>query len=474
MKLFIIDDEEQVQKVLKIKLEREKFDVQPFYNVDDWMAVAEKGDRAPVLICDIRMPGKDGFWLLKRARELDPLVKVIMITGHGEKQMAIQALRLGAADYLEKPFDLDELVLAIRRCEKEWLVENERNELMKRLEVRAERSEKPKTGGEFVSKSKSMQEVQKWLKVLKREADRTATAEEPSVLILGDTGTGKEVLARAIYQDSRRVKGPWIVINCANFSPELLESELFGHEKGAFSGASNLKLGLFELADKGTLFLDEIGEMPASLQAKLLRVLQEKTFRRVGGTHEIKVDVRVLAATHVHLEEQVKDKKFREDLYHRLAKVIIKLPRLKERNDEFSDLIEFFFKRSFDLRGKIFTGFDEDAWLALQAYEWPGNIRELINLSERSSLLSEDKEKVRLEWLGIPKASKEIKASAEVKIGEKAFAELRDQFLSQFELGYLQTLLRECQGNVTQAAKRAKMDRSNLNKLIKRYKLAVK
>lgn len=474
MKVWIIDDEEQIQKVLKIKLEKEKFEVLSSHNSDEWESSWKKGERAGVVICDIRMPGRDGFYILDQIKKSDPKCRVIMMTGHGEKQMAIQALRLGASDYLEKPFDLDELILAIKRCEKEWLTENERDSLMQRLEARAARSESKKSGVEiFQSKSKSMKEIKRWCEVLKRESGR-AGVDEPTVLILGETGTGKEVLARELHADSARGGKAWIAVNCANFSHELLESELFGHEKGAFTGAQNQKIGLFELADGGTLFLDEIGEMAGALQAKLLRVLQEKTLRRVGGSQEIKINVRVIAATHVDLESQVKSKKFREDLYHRIAQVVMKIPPLRERSDELGDLIEFVFKRSFERRGKTFSGFDTEARTQLHAYAWPGNIRELINLAERAALLSEGTGAVQSEWLGIPKqrgpkASAPPSAVASELPGP--FAELRDQMIKEFEISYLSSVLRATQGNSTQAAKLAQMDRSNFSKLVRKYKL---
>ncbi|MCM0606878.1 MAG: sigma-54-dependent Fis family transcriptional regulator [Xanthomonadaceae bacterium] len=465
MKIWIIDDEEQIQKVLKIKLEKEKFETFSSYNTEEWDASWKKGERASVVICDIRMPGRDGFYILDQIKKSDSKCRVIMITGHGEKQMAIQALRLGASDYLEKPFDLDELVLAVKRCVNEY-------DLMNRLEARVARLEAKKPSSDiYESKSKSMKEIKRWCEVLKRESGRPGV-DEPTVLILGETGTGKEVLAREIHADSGRANKPWIAISCANFSHELLESELFGHEKGAFTGAQTQKIGLFELADGGTLFLDEIGEMAGALQAKLLRVLQEKLLRRVGGSSEIKINVRVIAATHVDLESQVKSKKFREDLYHRLAAVVMKIPALRERDDELVEIIEFVFKRSFEKRGKTFSGFDATSKMDLHSYAWPGNIRELINMAERAALLSEGSGVVESSWLGIPKTRVPKTDVATVSFNQGTFTELRDQVLTQFEMSYLDSVMKASQGNATQAAKLAKMDRSNFSKLIRKYKLA--
>ena len=471
MNIWIIDDEEQVQKVLKIKLEKEKFEITQCVSSDDWESRWETAPKPLVVICDIRMPGRDGFFILDQIKKTSPSTRVIMITGHGEKQMAIQALRLGASDYLEKPFDLDELVHSVQRSVKEAATEAERDELMKRLEARVERSEKKFVSKDlFESKSKSMKEVHKWTEVLKREAGRKGV-DEPTVLIRGETGTGKEVLARQIHAESARGQSPWIAVNCANFSHELLESELFGHERGAFTGAQSQKIGLFELADKGTLFLDEIGEMPAPLQAKLLRVLQEKTIRRVGGSTEIKVNVRIIAATHVDLENHVKEKKFRDDLYHRIAQVVVTLPPLRDRNDEMGELLDFVFRKSFERRGKIFPGFELEARTALHSYPWPGNMREMINMAERSALLAENESKITLESLGIPVRSGPKPGAVIAHSNQGPFTEMRDQVLREFEISYVQTVLKAAGGNSTQAAKLAKMDRSNFGKLVRKYKL---
>ncbi|MGZ3688287.1 MAG: sigma-54-dependent transcriptional regulator, partial [Bdellovibrionota bacterium] len=275
-RVLIVDDEETIRKLLKARLEREGHDVAVAANADEAQKAFKTGAEVGVLVTDLKMPGKDGFALMAAAKEQYPQLRVIMITGHGEKEVAIKALRQGASDYLEKPFDMDELSHAVKRCLREHQLERDNSDLVGRLEARVERVEgKTEDKLWYVSKAQSMAKVNEWLTVLRREAMR-GNAEEPSILILGESGTGKEGIARMVHAGSRRGKGPWVAVNCANFNEQLLESELFGHERGAFTGATNLKRGLFEIAKGGTLFLDEIGEMDVKLQAKLLRVLQEK------------------------------------------------------------------------------------------------------------------------------------------------------------------------------------------------------
>ncbi|OFY99106.1 MAG: hypothetical protein A2Z97_09715, partial [Bdellovibrionales bacterium GWB1_52_6] len=328
----------------------------------------------------------------------------------------------------------------------------------------------------YVSKANAMAKVNEWLTVLRREAMR-GNAEDPSVLITGESGTGKEGIARMIHAGSRRARGPWVAVNCANFNEQLLESELFGHEKGAFTGATSLKRGLFEIAQGGTLFLDEMGEMDVKLQAKLLRVLQEKLFRRVGGTADIKTDVRVIAATNRDLENRTKEGSFREDLYHRLSGVVFELPPLRERTEDIVPMARDFFERSFRARGKNFTGFTPEAEAALQEYPWPGNIRELMNVTERVALLWSSQHLISPKDLGISlrpsgPPSLELVKTDGLQAGEAGnYTSLKKKWTESFEREYLIAALARNGGNVSAAAREAHLDRSNFLRLLRKYTL---
>lgn len=484
-RVIVVDDEDTIRSLLKTRLVREGEDVA----IADGAEAAEKqfanGPDVGVMVTDLRMPGKDGFELMRWAKEKHPHLRVIVITGHGEKEVAVQALRQGASDYLEKPFDLDELVHSVKRCQREYQLERENRELVGRLEARIERVEgKEEDQFWYVSKSHAMAKVNDWLTILRREAMRGG-AEEPSVLIQGESGTGKEGIARMVHAGSRRGKGPWVAVNCANFSEQLLESELFGHEKGSFTGANTLKRGLFEIAKGGTLFLDEIGEMDYKLQSKLLRVLQEKVFRRVGGTQDLSSDVRVVAATNRDVEERVKNGKFRDDLFHRLNRVMIEVPALRERKDDIAPMAKEFAERSFAARGKTFAGFTPDAEEGLAAYAWPGNVRELLNVIERTALVWEGNGPVNLHSLSLPETALRAGAGVDTSLqsvaspfqapsesGTEGYMDLKKKWLGSFEKEYLMNALRRNGGNVSAAAREAKLDRSNFLRLLRRYEIS--
>jgi DNA-binding NtrC family response regulator len=479
-RIMIVDDEETIRKLLKGRLDREGYDVTTASNADEAQQTIERGGEVAVMITDLKMPGKDGFALTESVKGTYPRTKVIVITGHGEKEAAVKALRLGASDYLEKPFDMDELVHAVKRGVREHQLEKENGDLVARLEARVERVEgKTEDSVWYVSKSSSMSKVNEWLQVLRREAMR-GEAEEPSVLILGESGTGKEGIARMVHAGSRRGKGPWVAVNCANFNEQLLESELFGHERGAFTGANALKRGLFELAKGGTLFLDEIGEMDVKLQAKLLRVLQEKVFRRVGGTQDIDTDVRVIAATNRNLQTKTNDGSFREDLYHRLSRVVVEIPSLHERHEDIVPMSLQFAQRAFQSRGKQFPGFSQEAEEGLRAYSWPGNVRELLNVIERTALIWDGSGQIPLSTLSIPSHGSTGGSGPKLKLvpedtqfegAVESYTELKKRWCDSFELEYLVTTLRRHGGNVSAAARDAKLDRSNFLRLLRKHNL---
>ncbi len=483
-RVMIVDDEETIRKQLKSRLDREGLDAVTASGAEEAMTAFVQGGEVGVVVTDLKMPGKDGFALMKSIQEKYPLCKVIVITGHGEKDVAVQALRQGASDYLEKPFDLDQFTHSVKRCFSEYLLKRDNKDLLARLEARVERVEgRAEDRFWFVSKDPSMGAVNEWLTVLRREAMR-GDVEEPSVLILGESGTGKEGIARMVHAGSRRAKGPWIAVNCANFGETLLESELFGHEKGAFTGANQTKRGLFEIARGGTLFLDEIGEMDWKLQAKILRVLQEKVFRRVGGTVDLETDVRIVAATHNNLKEKVQQGRFREDLYHRIARVVVEVPALRDRKQDLISMAREFADRAFKARGKTFPGFSPEAEEGITAYEWPGNVRELLNTVERVALLHQGTGAITFRSINIH-PSTPIKTSApklEVIQGggetvapwedhPEGYMGLKKKWGETFEREYLLASLARHSGNVSAAAREAKLDRSNFLRLLRRHRL---
>lgn len=483
-RILVVDDEETIRKLLKSRLEREGYDVAVAASYDDAQAAFAAGGDVGVLVTDLRMPGKDGFALTSWVKEKSPQIKVIVITGHGEKDVAIQALRHGASNYLEKPFDLDELSHAVKRCLNEYRLESENRDLVSRLEARIQRTEgRPEDRFWFVSKAPAMTQVNEWLNVLRREAMR-GEAEEPTVLILGESGTGKEGIARMVHAGSRRGKGPWVAVNCANFNEQLLDSELFGHERGAFTGANTSKRGLFEIAKGGTLFLDEIGEMDIKLQSKLLRVLQEKVYRRVGGTADLETDVRVVAATNRNLGSCVTSGKFRDDLFHRLNRVTVEMPALRDRREDILPMGTQFAERAFHSRGKVFAGFSTEAADSLKSYSWPGNVRELLNVIERTALIWEGTGQISVKALSIPMVASsnghvipqkmELVASpfaAPTASAAESYTELKKKWSESFEREYLANALQRHGGNVSAAAREAKLDRSNFLRLLRKYSL---
>ncbi len=517
-RVMIVDDEETIRKLLKGRLEREGVEVFSAGNAQEAesvfnQATAQGGAPISVLVTDLKMPGRDGFSLMDWVRSRDERCKVVLITGHGEKEVAIQALKRGGSDYLEKPFDLEEFTHAVKRCINEYRLETERADRVAALEARVERTEgKGADDYWFVSKSPSMGKVNEWISVLRRESMR-GEGEEPTVLILGESGTGKEGIARMVHAGSRRGRGPWVAVNCANFNEQLLESELFGHEKGAFTGATSLKRGLFEIARGGTLFLDEIAEMEPKLQAKLLRVIQEKTFRRVGGTADMTTDVRVVAATHARLEEGVRTGKFREDLYHRVSRVVVEVPALRERTQDIVPMAQQFAERAFGKRGKKFPGFSAESQAALQGYRWPGNVRELLNVVERAALVDRDTGKTVdvCPFMGVQPASQMAQhmsyptpltlvqggggAGATVATTSstvqgtvqptaqkdpvvltlqdpiESYTSLKKRWSLSFEREYLAAMLARHGGNVSAAAREAHLDRSNFLRLLRRHRM---
>jgi two-component system response regulator PilR (NtrC family) len=371
IRVLVVDDERSMQEFLEIFLRSEGYAVETAGDVDSARIQLENGD-FDVLITDIQMPGGSGIDLLHAAREMSPETVVIMITAYASTETAIAAMKDGAYDYVTKPFKVDELRIILQKAVEKKVLSSENKRLKSELRVQTrDRS--------IVGSSLPMQRVYEL--VLQVASTRA------NVLITGESGTGKEMVARAIHADGDRSDRAFVALNCAAIPENLLESELFGHVKGAFTGAVQNKAGLFELADGGTLFLDEIGELTLPVQVKLLRAIQEKTFRRVGGTSDGHVDVRIVAATNRRLEDEVVAGRFREDLYYRVNVIEIALPPLRERIDDVPLLVQHFVEKYSREIGKPIEGFSDEAMSRLLEYPFPGNVRELENVVERAVAL---------------------------------------------------------------------------------------
>jgi two-component system response regulator HydG len=372
-RIVVVDDDSSARSALVSFLTGEGFQVVPAE--DGAAGLARVQETAPdALVTDLRMPGLDGIELLRKARELYPDLIVIVMTAHGDIETAVLAMKEGAEHYVSKPVQLDELLVILRRGFERRSLSHEATELRARLKQKLALDN-------IIGSSPAMQEVFDVVEQLSRT--------KASVLITGESGTGKELIAQAIHENSPRASAPFVKLHCAALAETLLESELFGHEKGSFMGAAGRREGRFKQADGGTLFLDEIGEISPAIQVKLLRFLQERTFERVGGNETLKVDVRIIAATNRDLASEVAAGKFREDLFYRLNVVNIEMPPLRARPSDLLPLATYFLRRFAKENGKGIEGFTDDAIEAIKAYRWPGNVRELENVIERAVVLCE-------------------------------------------------------------------------------------
>ncbi len=380
-RILVVEDEKSMRDLLALMLRKEGYDVDTAESAVEARRRMEAGrDGAPdLLISDISMPGMSGLELLRFVRKGAPETAVILMTAYGSKETAIEALNDGALYYVEKPFDLDEVKAVVRKTmeQKRLAAENEALRVQNRG-LRAELEEKYRFDG-LVGRSSKMRAI---FDLIERVATTGST-----IMISGESGTGKELIARAIHYNSGRKDGAFVSINCGALPDELLESELFGHMKGSFTGASATKKGLFEVASGGTIFLDEIGETSPAMQIKLLRVLQERKIRRVGGTEEIDVDVRVITATNQELERMVREKRFREDLFYRINVIPIRMPALREKPEDIPALADHFLQKYKRQMVKGVEGISKGAMECLESYQWPGNVRELENVLERAVAL---------------------------------------------------------------------------------------
>lgn len=370
--ILIIDDEQSQREVLKGFLEKKNYKVITASSGNEGLELINQ-EQVDIVLSDYKMPDKTGIEVLEEVKRINPEISFVLMTAYGTIENAVKAMRLGAYDYLSKPIDLEELEMLLGKIIENKSLKSEVNFLRQQLQ------EKFKIDS-FVSTSPKMQEV---LSVAARAAESKAT-----VLITGESGTGKEVLAKSIHYISTRKDKPFVAVNVPALPETLLESELFGHEKGAFTGADKTRMGRFELANKGTIFLDEIGDIPMNLQVKLLRVLQEHKIERLGSNDSIDVDVRVIAATHQNLEQKIKDGTFREDLFYRLNVISIHIPPLRERKEDIMPLIEHFIKKYAQENDKPNLEISKEAVDYLMKYNYPGNVRELENIIERAVVLS--------------------------------------------------------------------------------------
>ena len=439
-KILVVDDEPNIRKMLMRVLSSEGFTVKEAVNGLEALKKIEEENNSLVLL-DLKMPGLNGIETLEKIREYDKDLPVIMMSAYGSIPEAVEAMKKGAIDYLIKPFDIEELKIIVERAIQQY-------ELKVENIYYREEEEKRFNFEEIIGKSKAINGV---LEMIKNVSSTPAT-----VLITGESGTGKELIARAIHKNSLRRGSPFVVVNCAAFSLNLLESELFGHEKGAFTGAISQRIGRFEMAQGGTIFLDEIGEIDLSIQTKLLRVLQEKEFERVGSSKSIKVDARILAATNKDLKKEVKEGRFREDLFYRINVFNIEAPPLRERKEDIPLLVEHFIKKYNRILNRKVKGVSVEAINLLLDYDFPGNIRELENIIERSIIMAKS-EIIDESYFGfIREPEEKTKKEGNLQEAEK---ELIIKYLIQNK------------GNRTKTAELLGISRRNLQNKIKQYQL---
>jgi len=440
-RVLIVDDEEQMRDLLTKVLDKNGYQVSAAGDGEQALAILEK-EPVDLVVTDVRMPGVSGLEALKAIKELNPEIVVIIMTAFGSIDQAVQAVKEGAYDYINKPFKIDEMLLTIEKALEERRLRHEVSTLRRELRTRYHFEN-------IIGKSRAMQEV---FGLIEHVAGSRST-----VMIYGKSGTGKELVAKAIHYNSQRVAKPFVAVNCAAIPSELLESELFGHEKGAFTGAIATKVGKFELATGGSLFLDEVGSMRLDLQAKILRALQEREIERVGGTRTIKIDVRVIAATNRDLKKAVEESAFREDLYYRLNVVPITLPPLRQRRDDIPLLVEHFigkYNREFNRKVK---GFSAGATAALYQYDWPGNVRELENVIERAVALAQG-ENISLRELPLDISILDHDMIEDLQKHGWSLREARHQFEKQYVLN----ILEKVRWNQTEAARVLGLHRNTL------------
>jgi len=453
-RVLVIDDEPSVRRLIEHHLKEENYKILSAENGEKGLRLIDENSPHLVLL-DVRLPGIGGIEILQKIKEAHPKLPVIMITAYGTVKMAVETMRKGAYDFLVKPIKPDELKITVRNAITTQTLQKEVEFLKSQLEERYEFSN-------IIGKSPAMQQV---FKLIEKVTDS-----DIPVLIEGQSGIGKELVAKAIHFNGPRKEAPFMDINCAAIPETLLESELFGHEKGAFTNAVKRKEGKFELADRGTLFLDEIGEMNFSLQAKILRVLQEKTFERIGGKEKIRVNCRIISATNKDLKDEIKKKKFREDLYYRIAVFPIRLSPLKERREDILLLVPHFLKKYANKRKP--KKISPEAMKVLTSYDWPGNVRELENVIYRTTVLTEG-DTIELSHLPL-----ELQNLAQTSISSgKSAISLEDPSsheiipFEEIEKEVLRHALKVSDGNISKATRELGIGRATFYRKLKKYNL---
>ncbi len=463
--ILIVDDERTLARAIRAYLEESGYTVEVAGDAESALALLPRF-HPDVVITDVRLPGLDGIALLRKIREFDPAISVVVMTAHGSIEGAVEAVKLGAFDYLKKPVDLEELKLIAERA-------HETNTLRQELSYYRRRG----TGGpsftEVIGESPALRTV------LDQAREIAALDDTPPVLITGETGTGKGLVARTIHASGPRAAQPFIDVNCTALPATLMESELFGHERGAFTDAKESRLGLFEAAEGGFIFLDEIGDVEISLQGKLLKAIEERVVRRVGGVRDRKIDVRILAATNRDLEREASQDRFRRDLYFRLAVLLLRLPPLRERGDDVLLLAEQYLRRFGAKYGRRVHRITAEAQALLRSYPWPGNVRELSHVIERAVLWSRSDE-IGPDHLSLTRpVEPPLAVPSEGMAVQEPTAELplpggqplppRGTSLEQWERTLLEQALRESAGNQTRAAERLGISRDTLRYRLKKY-----
>ncbi|MGO9613344.1 MAG: sigma-54-dependent transcriptional regulator [Dissulfurispiraceae bacterium] len=444
--IMVVDDEKGIQESLSGIFEDEGYSVLSVSSGEEALKLFPE-QTPDVVFLDVWLPEMDGIETLSRLKEMDPEIPVIMISGHGNVELAVKATRQGAYDFLEKPLSLEKVVLAAKRALERKKLEQENRALRADL----------KGSLRLIGNSDKMAS-------LRQQIDMAAVS-NTRVLIMGESGTGKELVARQMHEKSQRQKGPFVEVNCAAIPQELIESELFGHEKGAFTGATERKVGKFELAHEGTLFLDEVGDMTLQTQAKVLRVIENQIFQRVGGGRDIKVDVRIIAATNKDLPEEVKKGNFREDLYFRLNVIPIVVPTLRERRNDIHQLVRYIVEKFAWENGVRMKEISADVIKMFQEYDWPGNIRELKNAVERLMIMvpSDKISKMDVVALGMLTPGQVFKEYD--YFSYKTLKDARDAF----ERDFIMKKLQENDWNISKTSSNIDIERSNLHKKIRAY-----
>lgn len=453
--ILVIDDEPAILQVMEANLRREGYNVQVADNAILGLEQI-KSNELDTVIVDYLMPGLTGLELLQKLKELQLDVPVIVVTAHGSIEHAVQAMKMGAANYLTKPINFDELLSIVKNTVEQQHLKREVRRLRKEVATRYGFEQ-------IIGQNEKMEAI---FNLISEVADTDAT-----VLIRGETGTGKELIAKALHFNSPRKSQSFVQVNSAALTETLLESELFGHEKGAFTGAHRKRIGRFEQADGGTLFFDEIGDIPLTTQAKLLRVLQEKEFERVGGNNTIRVDVRIISATNKNLEEAVAEGKFREDLFYRLNVIPIEIPPLRERADDIPLLVYHFLKTYTQRFRKPIQEVSQEAIQILMNYHWPGNVRELENVIERAVIL-EKKEVIGVRTISMC-LQRKSDSGYQYFINENLPLKIvKEQLINKFEREYISRLLKRHHGNIAEAARNAGMHYKNFCEKMKKYDLS--